>query len=218
MTTPPSPSSPSSGSGVSPDTLAQVQAQLDTAKIAERTARRTARLALVGVIIAPIITGVSIYLASHTSSANTAGQTDQLTLGPFGPPNGDSNIPWTISLSGPVSGLRGGQVVWTFNESLAEPRVYYPNTGPCSISTGTWTCPILHIGAKGRAGIGKYRIWAVVVSSSDAFKIVDELRCYTSGIPSIRGVTLNPECQSWTTSLPGGDLVPPQEIDVTRIR
>jgi hypothetical protein len=217
MTTPSSPS-PASGPGVSPDALAQVQAQLEAAKIAAKAARRNAWLAVIGAVLTGTITGLATYYASHNSSTSGAsGSASQLALGPFEAPNGDSNIPWTISLSGPVSGLKPGQMVWTLNESLKTPGIYYPDTGPCSVSAGTWTCTDLHIGIEGKSGLGKYRIWAVVVSSSDAFEIVDEIRCFPSGILSIHGVTLKPACQDSSTSLPGSDLVAPENIQVTRV-
>jgi hypothetical protein len=109
-------------------------------------------------------------------------------------------------------------MVWTFNESLKTTGAYYPDTGPCTVTAGTWRCDDVHIGTGGKAGLGKYRIWAVVVGSSDAFKIVATLRCFPSGIPSIRGATLKPACPDVFSSLPGNDLVPAQSIEVTRTR
>jgi hypothetical protein len=211
MGTPMAPS-PASGSGLPPE----VEGQLKAAEIAAKTARRNTWLTVIGGILVALITGLTTYYAGHGSNTGTSGPVSQLTLDPFGAPNGDSNIGWTVSLSGPVSGLRPGQMVWTFNEPLQEPRTYYPDTGPCSVSAGTWTCDGVHIGVEGTAGLGKYRIWAVVVSTSDAFNIVNVLRCLPSGIPGVRGVKINPACPDLFSSLPGNDVVQPQSIEVTR--
>jgi hypothetical protein len=217
MGTPTAPS-PASGSGVPPEVLAQVEGQLKAAEIAAKTARRNTWLTVIGGILVAAITGGLTYYAGHGSNTGIPRPVSQLTLGSFGAPNGDSNIPWEVSLSGPVSGLKPGQMVWTFNEFLKTPGTYYPDTGPCAVNAGTWRCDHVHIGTGGKDGLGKYRIWAVVVSSSDAFKIVATLRCFPSGIPSIRGVTLKPACPDTFSSLPGNDLVPAQSIEVTRTR
>jgi hypothetical protein len=210
METPTVPS-PASGSGLSPEAEAQVKA----AQIAAETAQKTTRLTVIGGIVVALIAGFAAYYA-HGSNTNASEPVSQVTLGTFGAPNGDSNIGWTVDLSGSVSGLQTGQMIWTFNESLRTPGTFYPDTGPCSVNADIWTCDGVHIGSEGKVGLGKYRIWAVVVSTSDAFNIVTTLRCFPSGIPSVPGVKINPACTDSYSSLPGGDVVPPQSIDVTR--
>ena len=170
--------------------------------------------AISAVIVALISLAGNIFQAVHNNGGSTPTAVKP-ELGPFGPPNGDSNIGQVVNLSGPVSGLARGQMVWTFNEPLRpNGGTVFPNTGPCEVSGKTWTCNNIFIGESPttrnpKAGQGRYLIWAAVVSEQDAFDIVSHLRCNPT--------PQSPCNQTYTRStLPGRDILPPQKIRVTR--
>lgn len=215
MTTPPD-ASATPPSSPSPDAQAQVQAQRYSAKLAAVVAIVVALLSLGG----NVFQGLTRSTTGHNSSAPV-----QVVLDPIQNPSDGSSINGYVDISGSVSGLKPGQMVWTFNEpynSQGNPSgSYFPNTGPCEVSGDTWHCSHIAIGAVGGgpiAGLGRYRIWAAVVSDSDAFSIVTAIRCFVSGIlvPPVRGVKIEPVCPVSLPSLPGKDIVAPQGITVTR--
>lgn len=191
--------------GPSPDVIAQVKAQRSVARWA----------AVSAVIVALISISANIFQVIHNNSGsgNSSPPASQLSLGPFEAPDGNSDIGQVVNLSGPISGLKVHQLVWTFNEPLTpKSGVYFPDTGPCTVSANTWTCDNIYIGESPtrqnpKAGLGPYRIWVVVVSEQDAFNIVNALRCQP---------TATDDCSQTFTSLPGSDIAQPQFITVTR--
>src|SRR3984893_4694575 len=172
----------------SADVLAQVEAQLEAAKIAAKSARSQTRWTALGGVVVALITGFTTYLVAKPSDAgapsSSASSTTRLTIGWNIPQNG-SNVGQFINASGPVSGLKRGELIWTFNEPLFPKGgngLYYPNTGPCVVTSGIWTCDNIDIGGAGneiaKKGLGPYRVWVVVVSEQDAFDIVTHVRCF----------------------------------------
>lgn len=215
----------SQGSSASADVLAQVQAQLEAARIAAKSARSQTRWTAVGGVLVALIAAFATYLAAKPSDAGTSPPpAARLTIGWNNQQDG-SDVGQFINASGPVSGLKRGELVWTFNQPLFPKggnHLYYPNTGPCAVAAGTWTCNDIDIGGAGdeitKKGLGKYRVWVVVVSEQDAFGIVTHIRCFPSGTPATPGVGIKASCLDSYQSLPGSDIVGPQEITVTRTR
>ena len=175
-------------------------------------------------IAASVTTG--LITRSNTRSAS-AGDGDhspaRLSLSWTSPLNG-STISHIVNLSGSVSGLKPGDMVWTFNEPLfpnARGGIYYPDTGPCLVQSETWTCNSVAIGPKytkdSRKVLGPYRIWAVVLDEADAFDVVARIRCFPIGTPSKPHVTLKASCPDSYQSLPGRDISSPPVITVTRL-
>src|ERR1022692_4689719 len=108
-------------------------------------------------------------------------------------------------------------MIWTFDEPFnnkGQPGgVYYPNVGPCDVVQGTWTCRGIGLGYTGTASAsskGLYFIWAVVVNTSEAFRIVHTIRCLASPL------FVN-HCSIRDTSLPGEQIAGAQKVGVKRI-
>lgn len=149
MTTP-APPPASDSSGASPDTLAQIASDREVALINARTSLKNARWgAAVSLLVALLALAGNLFQVIHNSS-HTSASTPQLMLGPFGAPNGDSNIGWTVNLRGPVSGLTRGQMVWTFNESVKTPGIFIrtPDHVPLAQAPGHAMVFILALRAK----------------------------------------------------------------------
>ena len=191
----------------SPDVEAQVKAQLTTTRWTAASAIVVALLSLAG----------NIFQIVHNDSvpAPETARSAHLILEPFEVPGGNSNVGRVVDLTGPVSGsLAPDEMVWTFNQPLMAGGGHYPDTGPCPVSNGMWSCGSIYIGqsptkADPKAGLGQYRIWASVVSDKEAYNIVTALRCQPS--PTI-------PCSQEFSSLPGVDIAKPQFIIVTRTR
>ena len=204
--------------GPSADAQVQVKAQRFAARLA----------AGVGILVALLALGGNVFLALHNGTTTQSPRVARkVVLGQIQTPSDGSSISGYIDISGSVSGLKPGEMVWTFNVPYnaqgAPSGSYFPNTGPCNVESGTWHCNHIAIGAVGPGSshnLGRYDIWATVVSDSDAFSIVNTLRCFVSGIlvPDVRGVKIEPVCPSSLPSLPGQDIVTPQHITVTRTR
>ena len=177
----------------SPDTEAQNKSQFRAALVSSTITG----LCGIGAVI------LTIFL---TKGSNDSPSTPALKLGPISSPESLAHVTNPITISGPASGLKAGQMVWTFNQpDGAGP--YFPNSGPCPVSNGVWTCKGIWIGPSGDAGKGSYKLAAVVVSEQEAFDIVEHLRCRTP-----------PSCTETYTTMPGLDLSPAQTVDVTRVK
>jgi hypothetical protein len=212
-------------SAVSPDVRAQIEAALRSAEITAQSAQKATRLTVAGAIAAALITGLATYFVTTTStsrvnlSASSSGGSLSFSL--TSPADG-STIGQVVNVGGQVSGLSTGEFIWTFNEPLASGNnTYFPNTGPCAVTSDMWTCDGVDIGGPAtskypRNGLGSYRIWAVVVSARDAFDIVNHIRCFPSGKPSVAGIEISAACPDSYSSLPGSDIYPPQEAAVNR--
>jgi hypothetical protein len=99
------------------------------------------------------------------------------------PPAG--NTTFKTTLSGDVSNLQSGQLIWTFVQAVNNNNSFspdtYPTEGPCSVNynNGTWICSGVYIGDP--KDTGTYRVCAAVVDSSDAFAIVELLEQTEAG-------------------------------------
>jgi hypothetical protein len=177
--------------------------------------RRAAWIGGICVVIAALIGVMGTLLTQHITSNGSPASGGQVTLGPFSPPNGNSDVGQVLNnLNGSVSNLKNGQLVWVFNEPLKDNKSHdiYPNVGPCPVSRGTWTCNPIYIGSgplpnNPKNGQGPYKIWVAVVSEQDAYDIVNHLLCHP---------TRKYPCSQTYTTLPGGDIVAPQSISVDR--
>ena len=186
-------------------------------KVAKITAYSVVAVAILSGLF-NFIQAVFINHSSRDSSSNT-----KLVLGPISTPQDGGTVGEFVDVSGSVSGLKAGEMIWTFNEPLSpKGGTYYPNTGPCAVQSGKWTCNDVAIGGtykKGEQGtLGSYRIWAVVVGEQEASDIVRHLRCFPSGnlSPKVSGVKIVAACPNTYQSLPGSDIAAPQRITVLR--
>jgi hypothetical protein len=112
------------------------------------------------------------------------------------PPSGD--VRFNTNLSGNVSKLQRGELIWTFaqpvnNDGSFSPDTY-PTTGPCTVNytKGTWICSNVYIGDAKDSGA--YRVCAAIVNSPNTFIIVQLLE--NSGTAKITGR------KSWFTAPP----------------
>jgi hypothetical protein len=167
----------------------------------------TALIGLVAVLISSSVTYLSTRATSSTHRVGASSPGIQPTrLGRIKTPGPGVPVDQVVNLSGAVYNLKPDQLVWTFNQPLGSS--YFPDSGPCPVSGNTWQCNGIYIGNDGAAGIGVYRIWAVVVNDQDAFNIVNELRCVS---------TKEDPCPSINV-LPGTDITKAQEVTVDRTR
>jgi hypothetical protein len=198
LSSPPSGQSAGPPSGPSPDAIAQ-----------SRSIWRSAWLQAASIVVAALIGAAAVYQFGPRQSTTTAPP----ALGVIISPSNDSTVGNPIpELSGRVSNLRPGEMVWTFNAPQSQGGAYYPNTGPCPVTGGVWTCHNIYLGPAAtpqnpRLGNGNYVIWAVIVSDSDAFDIVTHLRC---------NPTPKNTCVQAYSTLPGTDIASPQSITVDR--
>lgn len=72
-------------------------------------------------------------------------------------------------LSGSVSDLQPGQMVWTFNASMSNPTLLYPNLGPCPVDGNTWTCNDIYLG-QDKDYCTQFILWAVVVTDEQGYQ------------------------------------------------
>ena len=87
-------------------------------------------------------------------------------------PAGERRVPATLIASGSAERLRPGQLVWVYIQvaggGLFATR-FYVAYGPCPVGPGGfWRCPI-QVGRKDGNYGAKFRVWAAVVSSSQAY-------------------------------------------------
>jgi hypothetical protein len=154
--------------------------------------------------------GLNYLVGPHPAAASSPP-----ILGSFITPGNNDTIGNVVpTLSGHVSGLKPGEMVWTFNESQSQRNTYFPNSGPCEVSAGVWTCHDIYIGPAASSknpnlGKGNYQIYAVIVTDQDAFDIVDHLRC---------NPTPKSPCTQTYSTLPGNDIAPAQSVTVDRTR
>lgn len=212
-------------STVSPKVRAQIEARLKAEEIKARSAQRNTRWTVVGAVVVALITGLTTYFATKSSgpggSSSASSSAAKLSFSLTNPADG-STVGQVVNVSGTVSGLSAGELIWTFNEPLISGSgTYFPNTGPCTVTGDTWTCSGVDIGGpatleNAKDVLGPYRIWAVIVSTEDAFDIVAHIRCFPSGKPNVAGVKINPICPDSYQVLPGSDIYTPQQTAVTR--
>jgi hypothetical protein len=111
--------------------------ELKIALINAKTSLRNTRwTALGGFAAAAVAAGVSLYLGIYnkSSSPTTSTSETRLALGPIRHPTDGSSIGVRVNLSGQVSGLKPGDLIWTFNEPYLRRRGvpsdrFYPDTG-----------------------------------------------------------------------------------------
>jgi hypothetical protein len=93
------------------------------------------------------------------------------------PPSGD--VTFNTKLSGNVSNLQRGELIWTFAQAVNNGGSFspetYPTTGPCTVNytNSTWICSNVYIGDTKDSGT--YRVCAAIVNFSDTFTIVQLL-------------------------------------------
>ena len=144
----------------------------------------TALVALATVVSASITLAGTYLVKPASSGAKPASTASKSAEGPTSvtitPPE-SGTIHHLDSYSGKVYNLRLGQLVWTFNQSVARKTgsispVTYPDSGPCVVnySKRTWACDNVYVGSTNDTGM--YRVCAAILSSSDAFAVVDLLR------------------------------------------
>lgn len=82
------------------------------------------------------------------------------------------DIRFESTLSGHVSDLQKGNMIWTFFQVIqssgqVDPMTY-PTNGPCTVnfSKGTWACPDVYVGKQKDSGT--YRICVAVINFSEA--------------------------------------------------
>jgi hypothetical protein len=153
-----------------------------------RPKRRTFKIdGGVATIIAAIIlaaggvAGVAIgrATASGGASASTASDASHgaASVTITEPPTGD--VKFNTNLSGKVSKLQRGELIWTFAQPVNNGGSFspntYPTTGPCTVNytNGTWICNNVYIGDVKDSGT--YRVCAAIVNSPDTFIIVQLL-------------------------------------------
>jgi hypothetical protein len=88
----------------------------------------------------------------------------------------DGYIQYPDTFSGVAANLKPGQVVWTFNQSVTgrqSSTAVYPNSGPCMVGGGRWTCK-LWIGAA--KDTGAYKVCVAVLDPPLAMQIVQGFR------------------------------------------
>jgi hypothetical protein len=212
-------------SALSPDVRAKLDAKLKAAGIKARSAQKTTKWTVAGAIVVALITGLTTYFVAKPSASRVnspaLSSPVKLSFSLTNPADG-SSIGQVINVSGSVSGLDNGELIWTFNEPLADGgRTYFPNTGPCTVAGDTWSCDQVDVGGPAtpqapKNGVGPYRIWAVIVSANDAFTIVNHIRCFPSGKASIVGAKIVSTCPDSYSELPGRDIYMPQQTAVTR--
>jgi hypothetical protein len=146
-------------------------------------------------------TGATSAAASSTA-ANSAQSPGGITLGINGIEN-ENSVGEYVNISGRVSGLWSGEMIWTFVKFVSG-HAYYPGP-PCSTGSGTWTCDYVHVGPVVH-GLGSYQIFVVAVDEEEISDIMGRLTCGPS----------EPGCSKSFPSLPGEDSPEPQSVRVTR--
>ena len=105
------------------------------------------------------------------------------------PEGGTYSSPGTIS--GRVTNLSPGEMVWTFNQKYDKTgRLELPifaNPGPCPVTNETWRCENVYIGDSTKDNRRQFAVWASVVSEEQAKHIVADALVNTykggSGLP-----------------------------------
>jgi hypothetical protein len=191
-----------------------------------RTRRNAVIVALIGLlgvaVVAPIVTG-------FVTRAHTVQPERTITASPPIPapkplrlaitsPTHGADVGKFINVTGSVTGLQPGDLIWTFDEPYnANGRptgMFYPNLGPCPVDGTTWRCDGIGLGDTGTAsstGVGQYIVWAVAVDSREAFNIVSTIRC-------LAPAEIVATCPFSVTELPGSENTNLQSVPVTRTR
>lgn len=179
-------------------------------------ARWTSRVTWHNTIFTAVVSVVCVVLGGFGGKFLWASPANNSTSAPLNVtinrlPDGIIEYPYQ-TLSGTVTGLQPGQMVWTFSQfaSSDDPNnatKFYPDTGPCEVNEArhTWVCPKMVIGDPGSAGVGTYKIWVSVVSDEDALKITQKITCTDNAYELLQ----NPNANVSNCDMSVSDYSPP---------
>ena len=153
------------------------------------------------VLFVGIVLGAAIVTIVVNILGVEGGSSGPIELTFENPPEGGTySSPGT--LSGRVTNLSPGEMVWTFNQKY-DPKTgrlqlpFFANPGPCAVADGKWSCEGVYVGDSTKDNGRQFAVWAAVVNEEQAQHIVGKalVNTYKGGpglpeeeVPHVTGV------------------------------